>query len=177
VAGQFAGQVMILVQGDADLEQIAALIHERANGDQLRLSVSAKHQSAEQIPLAYQQCQETLQIARRLKSAAHTVYFKDLGYLHTLFHAGADSLKSSPFVPALRLLLDEQQADLFHTLETYLDDGGNSVQTARTLDIHRSTLNYRLERIKEICACDLSDPATRLNLQVALKLLRLFEGA
>jgi DNA-binding PucR family transcriptional regulator len=78
-------------------------------------------------------------------------------------------------VPGLRKLLNEQQADLFNTLEAYLDAGGNGVATAEALHIHRSTLNYRLERIEEVCACDLSDPATRINLQVALKLLRLFE--
>jgi DNA-binding PucR family transcriptional regulator len=41
--------------------------------------------------------------------------------------------------------------------------------------MHRSTLNYRLERIRELCGADLSDPHIRMNLQVALKLLRLFE--
>ena len=63
----------------------------------------------------------------------------------------------------------------FKTLETYLDAGGNSVQTADALHIHRSTLNYRLARIKEICDVDLSSPSTRLNLQIALKLMRLFD--
>ena len=57
---------------------------------------------------------------------------------------------------SLRKLLDEQQADLFHTLETYLDEGGNGVQTAETLHIHRSTLNYRLARIT---ASGMLDPA------------------
>jgi DNA-binding PucR family transcriptional regulator len=74
----------------------------------------------------------------------------------------------------VRKLLREQQADLFHTLETFVDAGGNGVATAERLLIHRSTLNYRLARIAEICGCNLGDPATRTNLQVALKLLRLF---
>ena len=177
VAGQFAGQVTMLAQGDVDLETVTSTILAEANGDPLRLSISARQHSAEEVPLAYQQCQETLQIAQRLRSTAKTVYFADLGYLHALYHAGPDSLASNPYAPCLRQLTEEQQADLFHTLETYLDAGGNSVQTAKALTIHRSTLNYRLERIKEICGCDLSDPSTRLNLQVALKLLRLFEGA
>lgn len=176
VAGQFAGQVVMLAQHDADLKVITAQIHEQANGGGLRISVSAEQTSADRVPLAYAQCHEALQIARRLKLADRTVYFTDLGYLHTLYHAGPDSLRSNPYVPCLRKLLAEHQADLFHTLEAYLDEGGNGVQTAETLMIHRSTLNYRLERIKEICACDLSDPGTRVNLQVALKLLRLFEG-
>ena len=78
-------------------------------------------------------------------------------------------------MPVLRDLLDEKQADLFNALEAYLDEGGNSVQTADILHIHRSTLNYRLVRIKEICDVDLSSPAVRMNLHVALKLMRLFD--
>jgi DNA-binding PucR family transcriptional regulator len=56
-----------------------------------------------------------------------------------------------------------------------LDEGGNSVQTADTLHIHRSTLNYRLTRIREICEVELSSPAVRTNLQIAVKLMRLFD--
>ena len=101
--------------------------------------------------------------------------FDDLGYIHTLFHAGPAGLSQNAHVPILRRLLHERQADLFNTLETYLDAGGNSVQTAEALHIHRSTLNYRLARIKDICGVDLSAPGTRLNLQIALKLMRLFD--
>jgi DNA-binding PucR family transcriptional regulator len=101
-------------------------------------------------------------------------HFDDLGYIHTLYHAGSASLSQNPQVPILRRLLDERQPDLFSTLEHYLDAGGNSVQTAESLHIHRSTLNYRLARIKDICDVDLSSASIRLNLQIALKLMRLF---
>ncbi len=107
--------------------------------------------------------------------AESTVYFDQLGYLHTLYRAGAGALNSNPYVLALRRLRDEQQTDLLHTLEVYLDAGGNGVQTAELLTIHRSTLNYRLARIEEISGAKLSDPLVRTNLQIALKLLRLFE--
>ena len=103
------------------------------------------------------------------------VRFDDLGYLYALYRAGKESLLGNPFVTGLRKLAGEGQADLFNTLEAYLDAGGNGVKTAEILCIHRSTLNYRLERIHEISAWDLSDPGLRTNLQIALKLLRLFE--
>lgn len=84
------------------------------------------------------------------------------------------SLKQNPYAPVLRRLLDEK-ADLFNTLETYLDVGGSSVRTAEALHIHHSTLNYRLARIGKICQVDLSSPSARINLQIALKLMRLFD--
>ena len=89
--------------------------------------------------------------------------------------AGEASLARNPQAPLLRRLLEERGADLFNTLETYLDAGGNSVMTAELLHIHRSTVNYRLARIKAICDVDLSSASARLNLQIALKLMRLFE--
>lgn len=172
VVGQFAGQVVVLAQASADWRALIEYIH-RQEGS--RVGVSAVHQGAETVGLAHQECREALHITRRLHDPRLTVYFDGLGYLHALYRAGAESLSTNPYVPRLRRLLGEQQADLFHTLEAYLDAGGNGVQTADTLHVHRSTLNYRLERIEKIADVSLSDPATRMNLQVALKLLRLFE--
>jgi PucR family transcriptional regulator, purine catabolism regulatory protein len=180
IAGQFAGQVMLLVAASDDLSALTSGIHAEAaalnnGGGRLRIGVSAAVRGADQVGAAHAQCREVLEIVRRLARPEPTVYFDDLGYLHVLYHAGPGSLTANPHLPALRALRAEHQADLFHTLETYLDSGGSGVSTAERLHIHRSTLNYRLQRITEICRCDLSDPATRLNLQVALKLLRLFE--
>ena len=144
-------------------------------GDDARIGISTMLSGAEAVGAAHQQCNEALEIAHRLKSAHVIQHFSALGYIHTLFHAGRGSLDRNSYVPILRKLLDERQADLFNTLETYLDAGGNSVQTAESLHIHRSTLNYRLARIKEICGVDLSSPGTRINLQIAQKLMRLFD--
>ncbi|MFN8379582.1 MAG: PucR family transcriptional regulator ligand-binding domain-containing protein [Anaerolineae bacterium] len=176
VVGQFAGQVVVLAQASEDVAALTNAIHAQAdNEDVLRVAVSAPQRGAERAALAHQQCADTLHIATRLRDPRRTVYFSDLGYLHTLYQAGAVSLRDNPYAPVLRNLLHEQGPDLFGTLEVYLDAGGNGVQTAELLTIHRSTLNYRLERIGTVCGCDLSDPLTRTNLQIALKLLRLFE--
>lgn len=177
VAAQFAGQVVILAQADQDVDKLAqSLLQRLVNGsDDIVIGISRAFVGAEQAGAAHQQCNEALEIGRRINQAARIHRFDDLGYIHTLYHAGAASLRQNAHAPVLRQLLDEKQADLFKTLETYLDAGGNSVQTAESLHIHRSTLNYRLARIKEICDVDLSSPGTRLNLQIALKLMRLFE--
>lgn len=180
VVGQFAGQVVMLTAADTDLAAITAALHEPAGqpdreAAMLRVAVSAPQRGAGQVITAYTQCRDALHIAARLGDQRPTVYFASLGYLHALYRAGRDSLDANPYVPILRRLLPEQQADLFHTLEVYLDGGGNGVRTAEVLNIHRSTLNYRLGRIAEICGVELEDPLERTNLQIALKLLRLFE--
>lgn len=181
VVGQFAGQVVVLAQDDEHLKALAARIQERAALSKLcgdttaRVAVSGLQQGTDNVRCAYDQCVDVLHITRRLDPGGRVIYFSELGYLHTLFHAGASTLSGNPYVPLLRRLLDEKQADLFRTLEAYLDSGGNGVGTAEILHIHRSTLNYRLQRINHIIEYNLHDPMIRTNLQVAVKLMRLFE--
>ncbi|ULT56140.1 helix-turn-helix domain-containing protein [Neobacillus drentensis] len=40
--------------------------------------------------------------------------------------------------------------ELFHTLQVYMEENGDSNNTANKLKIHRNTLNYRLEKIKNL---------------------------
>jgi DNA-binding PucR family transcriptional regulator len=54
-------------------------------------------------------------------------------------------------------------------LSRYLECGGNYTATADALALHRNTLKYRLQRIREISGHDLNDPDTRFNLQFATR--------
>ncbi|NWG17558.1 MAG: PucR family transcriptional regulator ligand-binding domain-containing protein [Chloroflexi bacterium] len=173
--GQFAGQVVVLALAN---ENIPAMVEQiRAESSPAaRVGISGTHRGVGAVGAAYQQCQEALLITRRLGQPQPAAYFDRLGYLHTLYCAGAGALATNPHAPRLRRLRAEQPPELFQTLATYLDTGGNGVQTAELLHIHRSTLNYRLERIVKTCGFDLSDPLERTNLQVALKLIQLFES-
>lgn len=181
VVGQFAGQVVVLAQDHPQIRALAARIQERVAQSKLasdhkpRVAISGIQQGAISVKTAYDQAQDTLAIMRRMEPSQRVVSFSELGYLHTLYHAGTAMLESNPLVPSLRRLLEAEHTDLFDTLEAYLDQGGNGVATAAALHIHRSTLNYRLQRIVQLCEVDLQDAGTRTNLQIALKLMRLFE--
>lgn len=184
VAGQFAGQLVILVQAEphADVLPMARRIQAEvadtgAYETTPRIGVSAAQQGAGCVQTAYQQCLDGLAIAQRLWPKRCVVRFGELGYLHTLYQAGAALARNNPDVARLRPLLETRHRDFFDTLEAYLDEGGNGVSTAEALHIHRSTLNYRLSRIAQLCAVDLQDAHVRTNLQIAIKLMRLFEIA
>lgn len=66
--------------------------------------------------------------------------------------------------------LEEKQKDLLDTLHTYLANNGNLKDTSEQLFIHRSTLQYRLEKIHQLLQVDLTDADTRFNLMLALKM-------
>jgi DNA-binding PucR family transcriptional regulator len=56
---------------------------------------------------------------------------------------------------------------LVDTLSRYLECGRSYEAATSALAIHRSTLKYRLRRIREISGHDLGDPDTYFNLQLA----------
>ncbi len=64
---------------------------------------------------------------------------------------------------------EKRNAELVRTLMHYLQHGGNYVATAGSLIVHRNTLKYRLQRIRQISGLDLSDPEVFFNLQLATR--------
>jgi DNA-binding PucR family transcriptional regulator len=61
------------------------------------------------------------------------------------------------------------RSDLLATLAQYFDSGCNIDQAAAVLSIHRSTLKYRLKRVRELLGQDLNDGSTRLDLHLATR--------
>lgn len=175
IVGTFAGQPVIVTQERVDVEVLVKRMQQQMADVPLRVGVSGAHRGPLRVALAHDECRDALAITAAL-TCEKIAYFDRLGYLYALYKAGRGALESSADVPRLKLLLEERNTELFDTLEAYLDAGGNGVATADTLHIHRSTLNYRLTRIAEILDVDLSQPAVRTNLQVAIKLMRLFNG-
>lgn len=97
----------------------------------------------------------------------------DLGLLRILDTSG-DGVELERFVNEwLGALVEHDQdhrSELVRTLGAYLDSGGNYDRTSDALIIHRSTLRYRLGRIRELIGRDVTDPDTRLNLHIAIRI-------
>lgn len=72
-----------------------------------------------------------------------------------------------------RLLEVDRDGQLAATLRAFLDAGGSAPAASTELQIHRTTLYYRLGRIEELTGLDLSDGRTRLTLHLGLTLLDL----
>jgi hypothetical protein len=71
-------------------------------------------------------------------------------------------------------LLDAPETlPLVETLETYLDVAGNAQVTAERLNLHRTSLYYRLQRVEQLAGTDLKDGQERLALHMALKVARM----
>lgn len=65
----------------------------------------------------------------------------------------------------------QHQSELFHTLNMLIRCGCNDKETCQKLHIHRNTLSYRLERIKELTNLDLTDPEVQFDLSFSFRIL------
>ena len=75
--------------------------------------------------------------------------------------------------PAIYKLVEYDRLNdgkLYETLKVWLEAERNYTKTAQTLYIHRSTLLYRIDRIKEITELDFDDPEVRFHLMISLAL-------
>jgi hypothetical protein len=75
--------------------------------------------------------------------------------------------------PGITALLTERTGMYEATIRAYLDCGANAQQAAALLHIHRTTLYWRLTRVSDLLAVDLSRGDDRLKLHLALKLAEL----
>lgn len=66
----------------------------------------------------------------------------------------------------------KNNTDLLKTVATYLICERNAVQTADLLFVHRNTIQYRINRIKELTNIDLEDPDTRLYIMLSCRMFQ-----
>ncbi|MGW4683932.1 PucR family transcriptional regulator [Streptomyces sp. NPDC004244] len=143
------------------------------------IGVSAPSDSVPDIPHRYQEAQRALEVRLNSRERYGTTFFDELG-LYRILGPGADHQELEGFVHEwLGQLIDydsRHHAAMVETLSRYFDCGGNYDETAASLAIHRSTLRYRLQRIREISGNDLANVEDRLNLQVATRVWKIVLG-
>ncbi|MFD9187154.1 PucR family transcriptional regulator [Streptomyces phaeochromogenes] len=156
----------------------AALAHELGTPDGA-IGVSTRCESPDGVPRCYQEALRALEVRQSSRQRSGTTFFDDLG-LYRILGPGNDLRELEGFVREwLGRLIDydaEHDTELVETLSRYFDCGGNYDDAAAALTVHRSTLRYRLQRIREISDRDLADVDTRLNLQVATRVWKIILG-
>ncbi|WP_055557056.1 helix-turn-helix domain-containing protein [Streptomyces sp. NBRC 110028] len=132
-----------------------------------------------EVPRSYQEALRALEVRQGSHSAYGITFFDDLG-LYRILRTGKDQREVERFVREwLGPLLDydaKHHTTLVETLTVYFDRGGKYSETAAALVVHRSTLRYRLQRIREISGRDLTDVDSRLNLQVATRVWKIMRS-
>jgi len=162
--------VALVTSKTAESGLLPALLNDA--GRKARIGVGGICQSAEGFPRSYREAQVALRLAQTTRHASAMLRYDDLG-VYQLLSEVADPRALETFVRRwIGPLLDydaSRDSDLVTTLAAFLETGGNYDATAHALTIGRSTVRYRVRRIQELSALDLSDPDTRFQLQLATR--------
>jgi sugar diacid utilization regulator len=155
--------------------QLQEQVERRAGqlGARVRAGIGGYHPGLHGISRSYLEAQQAFETGRKLRPDS-VVHGHDEVIPHLVLTQ--NPLLAERFVAhSLGRLQDPKlrnREQLMETLEAYLAKG--SVKDAATaLGLHRHTVLYRLEKLKELLGGDLDVPATRLRLQLALDLQKL----
>lgn len=118
----------------------------------------------------YQQAKVALDYASEDSSAGCLLSYSKISTRHlisTLYQTLAHHLICHPAVEFLRAYDQENNTELADTLRCYLENERNTQKSAQKLFIHRNSLMYRMDRIKELVQIDLNNPDERLRLLIS----------
>jgi hypothetical protein len=166
---------------DADLrgkveslrESARAQLAASASAATLVVGVGGHRARVEEAVESYREARMAVDAATALPGMDDLVYWARLGVDQIVVKLA--SMADPPVVHAglLRLLDTREALPLVETLETYLDVAGNAQVTAERLQLHRTSLYYRLQRVEQLAETDLKNGTERLALHLALKVARL----
>jgi DNA-binding PucR family transcriptional regulator len=141
------------------------------SGQRPRVGIGRLARKLADFPLSYREGRDSLFVASITDSDRSVFHFNDLGVWRLLLKI-EDRSELQRFVDYhLKSLIEHDNQQLTSwvaTVETFLAQNGNLRATARALNLHRNTIKYQIENIGRVLGRDLSNPDTRLNLQVAL---------
>lgn len=168
-----SGGVAVLCGADQDWEALrVAIAAELGPGGSCRIGVGAPCTEPPEFPRSHGQAQLALKMQVATGCPDQVTVFEDLGVYRLLSEIANIGSVESFIHRWLGALLDydtTKGTQLVDTLSGYLECGGNYDLTAKALLLHRSTLRYRLQRIRDVSGHDLHDPDTRFNLQLATR--------
>ncbi len=154
-------------------EEQLAVLETLARDEYLRIGVSNTFFRPENFAKRYAQAHRALELSARLHPEELVCKYVD-GSFYDLLDRTEDGETLGLYChPALSILSRYDRAngtDLYHTLGTYLECACSIKETAQRLFIHRNSLNYRLERIRDLTKISTEDSNTRFLLGMSYRI-------
>lgn len=164
--------VVVLSDSEGSWETVRAGILTDLGGGRCRVGVGGWCERPSDFPRSFKEARLALKMQSIAKGPDRTTIYDDLG-VYRILGENKDPAAVERFVQQWLgplIAYDERKgSELVPTLCQYLECGGGYDRTASALSIHRSTLKYRLQRIREVSGHVLTDPDTSFNLQLCTR--------
>lgn len=169
-----AGHAVAILPGTLDMGHVLDVVH-REHGDTMIAGIGGPRASLTEMASSVREATIACDAVERAGSGDGALAeWEALGLDRLLLQLPLDAIKRTDLPDGVLRLLDTPSGiDLAATLDRYLDCGAEAQETAQRLHIHRSTLYYRLDKIREILGADLSSGIVRRELHTGLRIARL----
>lgn len=171
--------VVVLSDRAVPWEEFRGSVLSELGGGRCRIGVGGPCDRPAEFPRSHREATLALKMQRAARGSDQALAYEDLGVYQVLGEVEDPAAVERLVRRWLGSLLDydaRKHSELINTLSRYLECGGSYNATATALCVHRSTLKYRLQRIREISGLDLSDPDTHFNLQLATRAWRTLQA-
>ncbi len=145
----------------------------------MKAGISALSSDLQMFSLYYEQAVCAYETGKKINDTFWSYRFEDYQMDFVLENALEKlpaSLLCSPEILRLREYDATHTAELSRTLKIYLEQDRNLARTAEILQIHRSTLLYRIGRIKEMTGLELEEPREKFRLLLSYYLIEQNRG-
>ncbi|GGU37695.1 helix-turn-helix domain-containing protein [Streptomyces lavendofoliae] len=166
--------VILLLPGDDPMEVARTTARELSRTSRHPVTAgTARAADITGIPAAYREADECLRALIALDRTGEIADARGLGFVGALFSGrpAVASLIESVLGPVIAYD-DGHRSDLVRTLDAYCRTGRHARNTARRLHLHVNTVTQRLARIGRLLGDDWREPERLLEIQVALRLLK-----
>ena len=156
-----------------DGENIKAALGPLVRDSYMYCGISSPIKGLRRLRIGFDQTDITLRFIEFRRSRWTMLFSECAPYymIRTLAHTMPPSDLVSEEIQDLRRMDKEKNTDYYNTLKTYLENERSIPRTSEALIIHRTTLQYRLEKIAQLTHLNLDDPDVRMYLALSFRIL------
>jgi sugar diacid utilization regulator len=173
--GRHARLVVLLTDGRPEPRALYRALTRHLGARMALIGIGSRCEVPRDIPQSFADARRALAIRLHSATPQGASAYDELGFYRLIYAAHRGGAVEDYVREWLGALLDydhNKNSELVSTLAEYFEHGGNYNKSAAALHIHRSTLRYRLDRIRQLTNYDLSDVDTRFNLHAATRAWR-----
>jgi purine catabolism regulator len=156
--------------------EIHNMLKKNINNFTFLIGIGRQYESIRSLHRSFSEANESIRLMQKFNDRSGISHFED----HSIYHFLDSNIKKMElenfFIKRLGKVYEHDQlheTDYIITLENYFQNNLNITETAKAMFLHRNTLIYRIEKIKEILNSDLKNSDELLQMQLAIKIFRL----
>ncbi|MEK4487312.1 PucR family transcriptional regulator ligand-binding domain-containing protein [Psychrobacillus sp. FSL H8-0484] len=140
------------------------------------IGIGQQYQEIKSLYKSFSEANEMIRLMQHMNEKNEVSHFEDYSVYHLLDSNISSSELEDFFQKCLGKIYEHDKlhtTSYISTLENYFNNNQNVSETSKAMYLHRNTLIYRIEKIKEILNTDLKNSEELLRIQIALKIFRI----